>query len=133
MAWDGKLKLNIENYLGNEYASYLDKVNGFALSEPAKYFAYRNEVSNYIKSESIKGLYDTLYYALRNGLKRDNSTKISEKFEIPPSMSDQTINEKVIAISKTLNEFLDDIINDVCPVSANSIATHRTKKIGDVV
>ena len=139
-----QIKLDINNYVGNQFSEYSDFINGYSLSDPAAYFEYRKEVSKYIKTEAIKHLYDTLYEALRHGKRVDQNgvvagnlwDEVAVRFGAPNEetvfMADAVINAKVIAISRTLNEALEDVIDCICPVSASGMAKARIRQMGDV-
>jgi ferredoxin len=137
------MKIDLENYLSNQYASYLDRVNALALAKPNDYFKYREEVSKHIKTEAIKNLYNTLYNALRYGCKSVVGTgakgvRISTQLPLGEGevddvhMSDTVINEKCISCATALNTFLDEIINDICPVQASEMSQARLRQMGNI-
>ena len=136
------MKIDLENYLSNQYASYLDRVNSLALAKPTEYFKYREEVSKHIKTEAIKNLYNTLYNALRYGCKAGadgaKGVRISTQLPLAPGeaddvhMSDTVINEKCISCATALNTFLDEIINDICPVQASEMSQARLRQMGNI-
>lgn len=138
------MKLDINNYLNNDYNQYLNDISSLALARPNEYFKYRENVTNYIKTEAIRGLYDVIFNALRYGRRTVKETGLPSAEVLSPevkesvkgkgtvNMSENTINEKCIAIASTLNHFLDEIVNDLCPVDATSLSQSRLAQMGNV-
>jgi hypothetical protein len=128
-----RLNLDITNYLGVQHSEYVDRIQGIALSNPSRYFSYREQVSRQIKQSALRQLYATLYQALRNGRRADGNTDLVQDMVAgSPNVSDQVVNEKCIALAKTLNHAFEEIIDELlCPVTADGMAKSRLKAAGN--
>ena len=126
---ESNFKINVNSYLGIEYNAYKSRLQGLSLSQPSTYFKYREGVETYIKKTSLENLYNTLFYAMKDGL----DVKGAPMVTLPvgsPCISPQVINEISISIARTLDKALDEVIALICPVYLNQMAMARTQLQG---
>jgi hypothetical protein len=124
-------RVDVTQYLGQKNAQYRDELYSMALSNPTKYFAYRKETSEHIRTEALKNLYNVLYDALNTGTKYPSGVSISDKMPCAPALSEKTINENCLSASKTLNSILDQVMEELCPLDYKSLANARYKVSGE--
>ena len=130
-----EVKLDISNYINEQYDDYCDSVKGIALSKPGAYFNHRQQVSKNLKTDAIEKLYETIWQALRKGKRVDGRRSLSTvpEFEnLVPALSDNNINEISIALCKTLKDELNKVVDKICPVTANDAGENRLKAIGNL-
>jgi len=145
-----KLKVDINNYLNNDYQNWVDSMNGLALGSPKVYFDFRSKISAALKREAVSNIYTVLYDLLRDGkltmspTGKKEDAKLEDIYKavkdatspivtdtMKPSLSDQNINEIAISLAKTLNAELEKVVELVCPVSASDAANHRLQSQGN--
>ena len=126
---DSNFKINVNSYLGIDYQSYKNRLQGLSLSQPSIYFKYREETENYIKKSSLENIYSILYYAMKDGL-TPKGDKMNDCPAGSPNISPQVINEISISIARTLDKALDEVIALICPVYLNQVALQRTQLHG---
>jgi len=127
-------RVDINNYLNVKYSLYCSTIQGISLSEPKKYFKYEAEVMSYIKSETVKNLYNTLFSAMKDGRKPaadGGGIIVSEMIAGSPNISEMKINEICIAIAKSMNDQLEEVVHLICPPMANRVALQRTAAAGN--
>ena len=132
---DANFHINTSQYLGQKYSSYKDDLYGVALSRPTEYFAYRKAINKYIKEEATKNLYDTIFFALKDGKKhRDgvSSTFIHAAYDESPNVPEQTITEIALAAAKTIDKILSEVVEIIAPLDYRTIANKRLEAVGNV-
>jgi len=123
-------KLEISSYSGIKFDLFLSQLKAMALSEPKLYFEYRTEIEKYLKEQIVTDIYDTIFEALKNGRKKDGREAISTKLAYSPNFPDDEINRHSVAISRTVNLALGDILEIMCPISFSKTSESRAGLIG---
>ena len=130
---NANFRVDINNYLNVKHGLYRDILRGVALSEPAKYFAYRQNVQDYVKTSAISNLYNVIFNALKDGKKVDGTAMCTTMIGGSPNVSEQKINEIAISIGKTLDEMLEQVIELICPSNIQNYALERTAAKGNAL
>ena len=126
------MKVDINNYLNIKNSLYLDTLRGASLSTPKLYFNYRQQVNEYIKTESISNLYNVLFNAMKDGRRLDGRTTIAtEMIGGSPNISELQINEVCISIAKTLDKMLTEVVEMLCPTNITGNAQSRAQAAGN--
>lgn len=131
-------KVPVNQYLGNDYSVYKNRLFGVAISSPKEYFALREAVVKVFKEKAIGNLYDSVYEAMVNGNNANGTPLVNGAF-IPsglngvfkPSVPAQEVNKITLGLAKTLDSALDECLELILPVDYHALASKRLEAVGN--
>jgi len=128
-------RVDPNQYLNQTHSLYRNSLYSVALSNPTKYFKYQKEVNDYVRTEALKNLYNTIYDALNSGCRVGTTNPISNALPTgtptAPKVSEKLINEIALSAASTLNEILDGVLEMICPIDYNTLSNNRLKIAGE--
>ena len=128
-------RVDPNQYLNQTHSLYRNSLYSVALSNPTKYFKYQKEVNDYVRTQAIQNLYNTIYDALNTGTKVGGAVLISNALPqgtpTAPKVSEKLINEISLSAASTLNSILDEVLEMICPIDYNTLANNRLKISGE--
>jgi len=124
-------RVDINNYLNVKYQLYVSTINGIALSRPQEYFNYEANVLNYIKSQAVKNIYEVLFAAMKDGRQPNGNPIVGNMIAGSPNISEMKINEVCIAIAKSMNDQLEEVVALICPPMVNKVGLERAAASGN--
>lgn len=123
------LRLNPNDYLGLSYNKYRNHLYKTALVSPEEYYELRERVESKLQTQAIGALYDTIYYALKDGKEADGSTDLG--LPVQPCVPISKINQICLDSCETLNEIITEhVLNLLLPIDYNQLMSSRLKEKG---
>jgi hypothetical protein len=118
-------KLDVNNFLGNKYSAYKQRVLQFSIANPSEFLALREDVIAIVKTRVVENFYSQIFSLLGTGKVCDsdgnptgnsiiNLPGVSEENK-SVSYPKQEINNLAISIASTIDDFLDKICNILIP------------------
>ena len=122
------VKSNPNDVLGLQYNKYKNSLYASSLSKPSEYFKLRGDLEDTLKTELVSNMFTTIYELLRYGtIKGTNVVGVddngSERIPGYPSANVNALSQK---ITKTFDDFMDEIINILMPPSYMELAKNKT-------
>ena len=125
-------KVDVNNYLGNQYNTFKTELYRVALTQPELYFKLRKNLLEKVSYGAIGKLYDTFFQALSNGLDSDGRPLfVIDGKNIPPSFPNQKINQFSLDASVTLNEIIEELVEILMPIDFNQLMNKRLASVGN--
>ena len=125
-------KVNVNNYLANDYNSFKTELYRTALVNPELYFKLRKNLLEKVSYGAIGRLYDAFFNALSNGVDADGRPLfVIDGKNIPPSYPNQKINQFCLDASVTLNEIINEMVEILMPVDFNQLMNKRLASVGN--
>ena len=117
--------------LGLQYNKYRNSLYAQSLSKPSEYFALRGALEDKLKTELVTKMFTTIYELLRYGLigtecvvGQDSSTGVA--INRIPGYPSANVNALSLKITKTFDDFMDEIICILMPPSYMELAKNKT-------
>ena len=125
-------KVNVNNYLANDYNTFKTELYRVALTSPETYFKLRKNLLEKVSYGAIGKLYDSFFNALSQGIDSDGRPlfQIDGK-NIAPSYPNQKINQFCLDASVTLNEIINDMVEILMPIDFNQLMNKRLASVGN--
>lgn len=125
-------KVDVNNYLGNQYNTFKTELYRVALTQPELYFKLRKNLLERVSYGAIGKLYDTFFQALSNGVDSDGRPLfVIDGKNIPPSFPNQKINQFSLDASVTLNEIIEELVEILMPIDFNQLMNKRLASVGN--
>ena len=125
-------KVDVNNYLGNQYNTFKTELYRVALTQPELYFKLRKNLLEKVSYGAIGKLYDTFIQALSNGIDADGRPLfVIDGKNIPPSYPNQKINQFSLDASVTLNEIIEELVEILMPIDFNQLMNKRLASVGN--
>ena len=125
-------KVDVNNYLGNQYNTFKTELYRIALTNPELYFKIRKNLLEKVSYGAIGKLYDTFFQALSNGLDSDGRPLfVIDGKNIPPSYPNQKINQFSLDASVTLNEIIEELVEILMPIDFNTLMNKKLASVGN--
>ena len=125
------VKSDPNDILGLQYNKYKNSLYAQSLSKPSEYFDLRGKLEDKLKDKLVTSMFTTIYDLLRYGLigtecvvGQDSSSGTAEN-RIPGYPS-ANVNALSLKITKTFDDFMDEIINILMPPSYMELAKNKT-------
>ena len=125
-------KVDVNNYLGNQYNTFKTELYRTALVNPETYFKIRKNLLEKVSYGAIGKLYDTFFQALSNGVDSDGRPLfVIDGKNIPPSYPNQKINQFCLDASVTLNEIIGELVEILMPIDFNTLMNKKLASVGN--
>ena len=125
-------KVDVNNYLGNQYNTFKTELYRIALTQPETYFKIRKNLLEKVSYGAIGKLYDTFFQALSNGLDSDGRPLfVIDGRNVPPSYPNQKINQFSLDASVTLNEIIEELVEILMPIDFNTLMNKKLASVGN--
>jgi hypothetical protein len=130
-------KLDVSNYFGLDYQTYIDNLQAFALTHPSDYYKLRAMVLTGVKKENMIMIYDLFFNLLTEGTKSDGTSYNDDTIvdftsaQFKPSMSKQNVSEIAASAVKTMEKMINEAIDKILPADHLHIANSVTSRKAD--
>ena len=128
--------LDIENFLGSEFAAYKDELYTLSISQPSQYAKLRATVMREVRGDMVKNMYKTLYDIMLNGKVngRDviKTTGPGAKTYVP-SIPKPQINKFAVSSAEAIDEILVALMDTLLPKPFSDTANSQLAKSGMVI
>lgn len=125
-------KVDVNNYLGNQYNTFKTELYRIALTNPELYFRIRKNLLEKVSYGAIGKLYDTFFQALSNGVDSNGQPLfVIDGKNVPPSYPNQKINQFCLDASVTLNEIIEELVEILMPVDFNTLMNKKLASVGN--
>jgi hypothetical protein len=123
------LRINPNAHLGLLYNTYKNRVYKLALTKPEQYYSLREDVEKALQTDAIKAMYDTIFYALKDGKGVNGTTSLN--LPCPPNVPVSRINQICIDACETLNNIItNEVLELLLPIDYNQIMQSRLQDKG---
>ena len=129
-----KFYIDIKNELGLNYKKVRGDLLATSLSKPQNYYTLRNEIISHMTEASVQTMYEVVWRCLRNGQKPDgnpftykNAADVTTQFV--PQVPEHIIGEFASKAAKTIENLMEDIIEQILPDDYLALAQSRQKGI----
>ena len=122
------VKSNPNDVLGLQYNKYKNSLYAESLSKPSEYFKLRGELEDKLKDKLVTTMFQTIYDLLRYGQIDDKCVvgKYDNGNDRLPGYPSANVNALSLKITKTFDDFMDEIINILMPPSYMELAKNKT-------
>ena len=139
----GTHKVDVNNYLGNQYNQFKNDLYRLALTNPERYFDLRKNLLKKVEYDAIGGLYDSFYNALIYGKAMDGTPLFpigapsggilgsGAGANVPPSYPEQKTNQFCLDAASTLQEIVNDLVEMLMPIDYNTLMNKRLGQLGN--
>ena len=129
-----KFFIDIKNELGLNYKKVRGDLLATSLAKPQNYYALRNDIISSMTEAQVEAMYRVVWLCLRNGQKpngdaityRNASDTVTQAvFQVP----EHIIGEFASKAAKTIENLMEDIIEQILPDDYLALAQSRQKGI----
>ena len=129
-----KFYIDIKNELGLNYKKVRGDLLATSLAKPQNYYALRNEIISHMTEASVQTMYEVVWRCLRNGQKPDGNPFIYRNAgdvvtQFVPQVPEHIIGEFASKAAKTIENLMEDIIEQILPDDYLALAQSRQKGI----
>lgn len=118
------LRLDANAYLGLKYNTYRNRLYKLALTNPEEYYTLREKIEESLQTDAIKAMYDTIFYALKDGKGVDGATDLG--LPIAPNVPVSRINQICIDSCETLNQIItEQVLELLLPINYSQLMSAR--------
>ena len=129
-----KFYIDIKNELGLNYKKVRGDLLATSLSKPQNYYTLRNDIISSMTEAQVFAMYEVVWRCLRNGQKPNgdaitykNATDVVTQFV--PQVPEHIIGEFASKAAKTIENLMEDIIEQILPDDYLALAQSRQKGI----
>jgi hypothetical protein len=123
------LRLDPNAYLGLSYNTYKNRLYKTALVNPEQYYDLREKIEKILQTSAIGALYDTIFYALKDGKQHNGNTSLG--LPLAPNVPVSKINQICMDACETLNEIITkEVLELLLPIDYNILLASRLKDKG---
>ena len=129
-----KFYIDIKNELGLNYKKVRGDLLATSLAKPQNYYTLRNDIISNMTEASVQTMYTVVWQCLRNGQKPDgnpftykNASDAVTQFV--PQVPEHIIGEFASKAAKTIENLMEDIIEQILPDDYLALAQSRQKGI----
>ena len=115
------VKSDPNDVLGLQYNKYKNSLYSDSLSKPSEYFKLKGELEEKLKTELVSNMYKTIYDLLRYGLIKEKNV-CGDRI---PGVPSAIVNKMSIQITKTFDDFMDEIIAILMPPNYLELAKNK--------
>ena len=139
----GTHKVDVNNYLGNQYNQFKNDLYRLALTNPERYFEVRKNLLKKVEYDAIGNLYDSFYNALIYGKAMDGSDLFpigqtsggilssGVGANIPPRLPEYRVNEFTLNAAATLQDIVNELVEMLMPIDYNTLMNKRLGQLGN--
>ena len=125
------VKSDPNNILGLQYNKYTNSLYAQSLTKPSEYFDLRGKLEDKLKDKLVTSMFTTIYDLLRYGLIDNNcvvgqDSSTGTALDRIPGYPSANVNSLSLKITKTFDDFMDEIINILMPPSYMELAKNKT-------
>ena len=142
MDGDGRLRnintskffIDIKNELGLNYKKVRGDLLATSLAKPQNYYTLRNDIITEMTEAQVQTMYEVVWRCLRNGQK-PNGDAITYRnaadnvTQFVPQVPEHIIGEFASKAAKTIENLMEDIIEQILPDDYLALAQSRQKGI----
>ena len=129
------IKSDPSDVLGLQYNKYKNSLYSDSLSKPSAYFELKGKLEEALKTELVSNMYKVIYELLRYGQINGKSVcgaDAAGKDRIP-GVPSAIVNKMSLQITKTFDDFMDEIIAILMPRNYLELAKNKlTEKSNSV-
>ena len=107
--------------LGLQYNKYKNSLYSDSLSKPSEYFQLKGKLEEALKTELVSNMYKTIYDLLRYGLIKEKNY-CGDRI---PGVPSAIVNKMSLQITKTFDDFMDEIIAILMPPNYLELAKNK--------
>ena len=129
-----KFYIDIKNELGLNYKKVRGDLLATSLAKPQNYYTLRNTIINAMTESQVENMYLIVWRCLRNGQKPNgdaitynNASDVVTQFV--PQVPEHIIGEFASKAAKTIENLMEDIIEQILPDDYLALAQSRQKGI----
>ena len=129
-----KFYIDIKNELGLNYKKVRGDLLATSLAKPQNYYALRNDIISSMTEAQVQSMYNIVWRCLRNGQKPtgdpityNNAADVLTQFV--PQVPEHIIGEFASKAAKTIENLMEDIIEQILPDDYLALAQSRQKGI----
>ena len=113
--------------LGLQYNKYKNSLYSDSLSKPSEYFKLKGVLEEELKTVLVSNMYKTIYDLLRYGIidKTPMCGKDAAGNERIPGVPSAIVNKMSLQITKTFDDFMDEIIAILMPPNYLELAKNK--------
>ena len=139
----GTHKVDVNNYLGNQYNQFKNDLYRLALTNPERYFEIRKNLLKKVEYDAIGNLYDSFYNALIYGKAMDGTALFpigqtsggllssGTSVNVAPSLPEQRVNQFTLDAASTLQEIVNELVEMLMPIDYNTLMNKRLGQLGN--
>ena len=125
------VKSDPNDILGIQYNKYKNSLYAQSLSKPSEYFDLRGKLEDKLKDKLVTSMFKTIYDLLRYGLIDDvcvvgQDLSSGTALDRIPGYPSANVNSLSLKITKTFDDFMDEIINILMPPSYMELEKNKT-------
>ena len=129
-----KFYIDIKNELGLNYKKVRGDLLATSLSKPQNYYTLRNDIISSMTEAQVFAMYEVVWRCLRNGQKPDGSpftykNATDNVTQFVPQVPEHIIGEFASKAAKTIENLMEDIIEQILPDDYLALAQSRQKGI----
>ena len=120
------VKSDPNDVLGLQYNKYKNSLYSESLSKPSVYFKLKGKLEERLKTELVTNMYKTIYDLLRYGI--INGDPVCGKDganDRVPGIPSAIVNKMSLQITKTFDDFMDEIIAILMPPNYLELAKNK--------
>ena len=129
-----KFYIDIKNELGLNYKKVRGDLLATSLAKPQNYYALRNDIIGSMTEAQVQTMYEVVWRCLRNGQKPNGDpftyrNAENAPTEFVPNVPEHIIGEYASKAAKTIENLMEDIIEQILPDDYLALAQSRQKGI----
>ena len=129
-----KFFIDIKNELGLNYKKVRGDLLATSLAKPQNYYTLRNEIISSLTEAQVETMYRVVWLCLRNGQKPNGDPITYRNAENAPTQFVPQVPEHIIGefaskAAKTIENLMEDIIEQILPDDYLALAQSRQKGI----
>ena len=129
-----KFYIDIKNELGLNYKKVRGDLLATSLAKPQNYYALRNTIINAMTESQVENMYLIVWRCLRNGQKPNGDpityrNAENTETQFVPQVPEHIIGEFASKAAKTIENLMEDIIEQILPDDYLALAQSRQKSV----
>lgn len=129
-----KFFIDIKNELGLNYKKVRGDLLATSLAKPQNYYTLRNEIISSLTEAQVETMYRVVWLCLRNGQKPNGDPITYRNAENAPTQFVPQVPEHIIGefaskAAKTIENLMEDIIEQILPDDYLALAQSRQKSV----
>ena len=129
-----KFFIDIKNELGLNYKKVRGDLLATSLAKSQNYYSLRNEIISALTEAQVEAMYKVVWLCLRNGQKPNNDpityrNAADNVTQFIPNVPEHIIGEFASKAAKTIENLMEDIIEQILPDDYLALAQSRQKGI----
>ena len=129
-----KFYIDIKNELGLNYKKVRGDLLATSLAKPQNYYTLRNTIISELTEAQVEKMYAVVWRCLRNGQKPNGdqityNNATNDVTEFIPNVPEHIIGEYASKAAKTIENLMEDIIEQILPDDYLALAQSRQKGI----